>query len=182
MFVRTWALLWAAAWRWFFSTASRRTSCPRRSYRAEFAQFRRRQRPDGGRHEFGAVGKDRGVDGVGRGELAQALGAIADLPGVGDDGREPLGQQRAAEQLLIGPGRFADQAFGGIWADPGEESGAAVLGVVEAALAVGGSAVDVQVAWGNVDAEESARPGSLRKGKRCRDPATRAQDDPVPAG
>ena len=53
---------------------------------AELGQFRRRKWSDGGRHEFGEVGDDGGVDGVGLGELAHALGEIADLSGVGDDG------------------------------------------------------------------------------------------------
>ena len=58
------------------------------------------------------MGEDGGVDGVGLGELSGALGEVADLAGVDDDGGQAGGEQGADRGLLVGAGRFKDDAPG----------------------------------------------------------------------
>ena len=79
---------------------------------AEFEDFLRRQGTNDGGDDFAEVGEDAGVDGVGFGELAGALGEVANLAGVDDDGGQ-LGREQGADGgFLIRAGGLEDDSLG----------------------------------------------------------------------
>ena len=139
--------------------SSRRRACGRAGRGGRTARGIRRiswrfQGPDDGGDDLAEVGDDAGVDGVGLGQLAHALGEVADLAGVDDDGGQPVGQQGADGGLLVRAGRFEDDALGGEGPDPGDEFGDAGGGVGEAAAGRGGADVGVEVVFADIDADE----------------------------
>src|SRR5256885_402583 len=80
-----------------------------------------RQRPDPGDDDLPEVGQDGGIDPVRLGELADALGEIADLAGVDDDGGQVRREQGPDRGLLVRAGGLEDDALGGEGSDPGDE-------------------------------------------------------------
>ena len=99
---------------------------------AEFEDFLGRQGTHDGGDDLAEMGEDGGVDGVGLGELSDALGEVADLAGVDDDGGQAGGEQGADRGLLVGAGRFEDDALRREGSHPGDELFDACGGVVEA--------------------------------------------------
>ena len=135
-------------------------------------------RTDGG-DDLAEVGKNGGVDAVGLGELPGALGEVADLAGVDDDGGQVGGEQGADCSLLVGAGRFEDDALRGEGSHPGDELFDAGRRVVEALLDSGGTGVGVEVIFADIDADEDA----AHEGTPETHPgATRADGFPVRAG
>ena len=106
------------------------------------------------------MGEDGGVDGVGLGELSGALGEVADLAGVDDDGGQAGGEQGADRGLLVGAGRFKDDALRREGLDPGDELFDAFGRVAEAAFGPGGAGTGVEEVLADVDADQDAAHGT----------------------
>ena len=124
---------------------------------AEFQDFLGRQGPDDGGDDLAEVGQDAGVDGVGLGELAGALGEVADLAGVDDDGGQAGGEQGADGGLLVRAGRLEDDALGREGPRPGDE-------FVDAGGVVGEAACSAPAgrAWASRRSLQTSTPMRMR--------------------
>ena len=126
---------------------------------AEFQDFLRRKRTNGGSDDFAEMGEDAGVDGVGFGELTGALGEVADLTGVDNDRRQVGGEQGADGGFLIRAGGLEDDSLGREGSDPGNELFNAGGRVGESFAQVSGSDMSVEKIFADVDADVEAVHG-----------------------
>ncbi len=106
------------------------------------------------------MGEDGGVDGVGLGQLSGALGEVADLAGVDDDGGQVGGEQGADGCLLVGAGGLEDDAFRRQGSHPGDELFDAGGVVVEAFPDAGGPGMGVEEVLADIDADQDAAHGT----------------------
>jgi hypothetical protein len=126
---------------------------------AKFLDFPRRQRAHDGGDHLTEMGEDARVDGIGFGELPSALGEVADLSGVDDDGGQIGSEQGADRSLLIRARRLEHDALGSEGSNPGDELFDACGGVAETLLDSGGSNVSVKEIFANIDADEDVARG-----------------------
>jgi hypothetical protein len=127
----------------------------------EFADVRVGQGADFGGDDFAEVSQDTGINGVGFGENAQALGKIADLASIDHDSGEPGTEQRSEGGFLVGAGRLKDDPFGLQLGRPSDELGDAFRIIGEAAWRCGGSGGRVEVLFANVNTDVDACHGQI---------------------
>src|SRR5262245_10665682 len=105
------------------------------------------------------MSEDSRVNGVGLGQLSGALGEVADLAGVDDDGGQAGGEQGADGRLLVGTGRFEDDPLRRHGSHPGDELFDAGGCVGEALVQSSGSGISVEEIFADIDADEDTAHG-----------------------
>lgn len=126
---------------------------------AKFQGFLGQQGAHDGGDNLAEVGEDGGVNLVGLGELPGALGEVADLTGVNDDGGQAGGEQGADGGLLIRAGGFQHDALGREGLGPSDELFNAGGRIVEAVFDPGGSGMGVEEIFADIDANPDAAHG-----------------------
>ena len=91
-----------------------------------------------------------------------ALGEVADLTGVDDDGGQAGDEQGPDRDLLIVSGRFEDDPLRGQGLGPGDELLGPGGGVGEALAVAGGPRMHVEEIFADIDANPEAAHEELR--------------------
>jgi hypothetical protein len=126
---------------------------------AEFQAVLVRQGTHDGSADLAEMSEDARINAVGLGQLTDALGEVADLASVDNDGGQAGGEQGTDRCLLIGAGRFEDDPLRLETSHPDNELFDAVGRVVETLFETGGSGMGVEEIFANIDTDEDTAHG-----------------------